>query len=214
MLSTTEHAIEQCIAAAASLASDDRRAHQRYPFFRRVTLNRDGVDDCRMTVFCRDVSPGGVGLLHNMPLNTGPVMLHVPLDSGRVLDVHVDIKWCGPGGDTWYLSGGEFLSKSLREMDRLLIEVAKGDAARRSQHRYPFYRPVILTVGAEKTTRSAFGRDISDTGIGLLHAMPLDTGPVMVQFPSVTCDDIGVRTHITWCSPIGDGWYVSGGRFE
>jgi hypothetical protein len=29
----------------------------------------------------------------------------------------------------------------------------------------------------------------------------------------MTGDDFGIRAEVRWCSPIGEGWYVSGHEF-
>ncbi|MGD9128754.1 MAG: PilZ domain-containing protein, partial [Planctomycetia bacterium] len=161
----TDEALTCCIEEAAAEASADQRMQQRYPFFHPIKVSKKDAPEYYMSAFSRDISPGGIGLFHNMPLNTGQVTLHIPLASDRVLDIDTDIKWCTPAGDGWYFSGGNFLGLSTAQIGLLLIDVIKGDATRRLQQRYPYYRPMTLTIGGdEETVRSVFGRDISESG--------------------------------------------------
>ena len=84
---------------------------------------------------------------------------------------------------------------------------------RRFSRRYPFFQPVAVTTADDSLHEfSAFSRDISETGVGLLHIMPLALGRVQLKIE--TAD--GLRTFpakIAWCRPAGDGWYMSGAEF-
>lgn len=84
---------------------------------------------------------------------------------------------------------------------------------RRSANRFPFYQPVSVSPGLDgKLLFSAFSRDISETGIGLLHHMPLEGGNVRLKIerPNGNCI---VPAKIVWCRPAGAGWYMSGAVF-
>jgi hypothetical protein len=95
----------------------------------------------------------------------------------------------------------------------LLIEQAKDQAAldKRTEQRYPFFQPVTLRRGLQSL--SAFSRDISESGMGLLHDMPIGGEyTVVVHDPDGCAYDItGV---VMWCRPCGQGWYLSGVRFS
>ena len=84
---------------------------------------------------------------------------------------------------------------------------------RRFARRYPFFQAVsVTTADGSLHEFSAFSREISETGIGLLHIMPLALG--VVQLKIRTAD--GLRTFpvtIAWCRPAGEGWYMSGADF-
>ena len=88
-------------------------------------------------------------------------------------------------------------------------------AAQRKERRYPFFRVATLeaTVGA-CPPQPAFVRDISTTGIGLLHPRPLERGLVQVCLPARADQPLRLPVRVTWCRQAGADWYLSGGRFE
>lgn len=74
-----------------------------------------------------------------------------------------------------------------------------------------------LSVPAEiKTSRgntvSAMTREISRTGIGLLHRGSVNQGEVSVRMASET-REFEYRVLIEWCQPCDNGMFMSGGRF-
>jgi hypothetical protein len=84
----------------------------------------------------------------------------------------------------------------------------------RSEIRYPsISRVSIRTLDGSGITWSAFSRDASHSGIGLLHTMPLKRGDVYEI--SVQGQDIQVRrkAEVAWCQSIGTGWFCSGWRY-
>ncbi len=88
----------------------ERRASQRVPFFRPVNLAiEDGGQMREFSCFSRDVSLDGIGLLHNMPLESGSVLISIAGES-RLTRIHGEIVWCKPCGEGWYLSGAEFVA--------------------------------------------------------------------------------------------------------
>ncbi len=95
-----------------------------------------------------------------------------------------------------------------------LLEAAKPTEERRASDRQPFFWPVSIATnaGGERTV-SAYTRDISPLGIGLLHTMPLERGEVIVTFSGHAAEPVSFRTDIQWCEASGEGWYLSGGRF-
>ena len=60
---------------------------------------------------------------------------------------------------------------------------------------------------------SAFVRDISVTGIGLLHDVELPADQIEIHIATGRGYSVKIRTQITSCQPCGEGWYVSGGPF-
>jgi hypothetical protein len=82
---------------------------------------------------------------------------------------------------------------------------------RRSASRYPFFRAVGLEIDGRR--RTAFSREISADGMGLLHDAALQPGEVEVSIPSRRGHSIRMRVRILWCRPCGEGWYISGSRF-
>lgn len=100
---------------------------------------------------------------------------------------------------------------------RLLTEARELDyqeqLERRSKVRYPFFRAVTLAPDGEGRSYSAFTRDLTRSGVGLLHNMPLDHGEATLTIPSAQNDALRARITIVWCRPCGEGWYISGGEF-
>jgi hypothetical protein len=86
-----------------------------------------------------------------------------------------------------------------------------GTRDRRGEVRYPFFRPVTLSVDGRR--HAAFSREISAIGVGLLHNLELPPGEVEVSLPSKRGHTVRMRTRILWCRSCGEGWYISGGRF-
>ena len=169
----------------------------------------------RLSTISRDISSEGIGLLHSMPLQMGRVRLSLPSMFGRQLEMDAEIRWCMPSTEGWFLSGGVFLGTSVSQAASLLCAVLKSEASRRRQHRTPFFRPVNISSGIGKGgILSAFSRDISPLGIGLLHRVPLEAGHVVLNVPSVVGDRLDVRAEIRWCAAAGEGWWTSGGRFS
>jgi hypothetical protein len=99
---------------------------------------------------------------------------------------------------------------------RILTDARQAAGAgpeRRSEHRVPFFRPVLIGLDGEKHPHfSAFTRDLSARGIGLLHIMPLACGEVVVRVPSPSGAPIDLRAYIDRCDDCGEGWYMSGGQ--
>jgi hypothetical protein len=87
----------------------ERRSKVRYPFFCPATLEWDGERPGRFSMFTRDLSRSGVGLLHAMelPLRTGRLI--ITPDEGDKVERAVEIAWCEPVGEGWYISGATFL---------------------------------------------------------------------------------------------------------
>jgi hypothetical protein len=96
-----------------------------------------------------------------------------------------------------------------------LIVEAQAEVARdrRAEARLPFFRPVSIKM-ADGHLYSAFSREISAYGIGLIHNIELKPGAVELIIPSEEGHSIYVRARIVWCESCGEGWFVSGGQFE
>ena len=103
-------AISELMREAAVEAEVDRRIRQRHPFFRPAVIVLKDAKRTSYSVFCRDISPAGVGLLHNFPLEPGEVVVTITTNTGRNVSVRTDIIWCKPCGEGWYISGGRFLA--------------------------------------------------------------------------------------------------------
>jgi hypothetical protein len=87
----------------------DRRTSRRISFFGPVTVGLPDVDYVTLSAFARDISPGGVGLVHLMPLQKGEVVIGLTVPSGKQVSLLTEICWCRDYGNGWYASGGRFL---------------------------------------------------------------------------------------------------------
>ena len=92
---------------------------------------------------------------------------------------------------------------------------------RRSDTRLPFQRPVEVTPlekddapldtsGSQSVT--AYTRDISVGGVGLLHDQPITSNRVLLTFELLGGETVSLVALLTWCRYLGDFWYSSGGR--
>lgn len=109
------------------------------------------------------------------------------------------------------LQSTESLKRGMAIHELILEAYEEGKRDRRCEVRHPFFRPVSLAVGP--TRHSAFSREISTGGIGLLHNMELSPGEVEITISSRRGHSVRLRTQIIWCRPCGEGWYISGGQF-
>jgi len=87
----------------------ERRTERRLPYFGPAALWVPPAVDIRQPVFVRDISIGGIGLVHLMPIKRGDVVLTLHVPSGRELSLWTEMLWCRDYGDGWYASGGHFV---------------------------------------------------------------------------------------------------------
>ncbi len=100
----------------------------------------------------------------------------------------------------------------MDDLKQILESIEKADAENiRSSER------LVLSVPAEVTTSrgnvvSAMTREVSRTGIGLLHRGSLGLGEVVVRMASES-REFEYRVLLEWCQPCENGMFMSGGRF-
>jgi hypothetical protein len=99
-------AISRLVSEARMSADKDRRSDERFPFFRPVSIRRDGL--C-VSAFTRDISNSAVGLLHNIELSPGKAEISIASDRGDSVSVNSRVSWCRPCGEGWYISAAEFV---------------------------------------------------------------------------------------------------------
>jgi len=80
----------------------------------------------------------------------------------------------------------------------------------RANPRFPLFQPVTLHRGVQLL--SAFSRDVSETGMGLLHDMPIG-GEYKISIEDTDGCCFEMSGIVLWCRPCGQGWYISGVRF-
>jgi hypothetical protein len=81
----------------------------------------------------------------------------------------------------------------------------------RVEMRYALLRPISIQAGDQIQT--GFSREISRTGISLLHSRELPRGLVVVSIPTEQGPELRIQVQIGWCRPAGHGWFISGGEF-
>lgn len=100
--------VKSILNAARSTNFGDRREIERHPFFHPVTITRMAGEPQNLSAYSRDISAGGMGLLHNMPLATGDVTLTIQDNAGDSARLSGEIMWCRPCGEGWFTSGMRF----------------------------------------------------------------------------------------------------------
>lgn len=210
---TSELIADTWLQMAARDLTSNRRL-RRVPFFRPITIATRSRNNQCLTGFSRDISPTGIGLLHRRQLDESCTSIEIPTAVGGRASICVEIKWCEPCGQGWYLSGAKFLGLRTRQSLKLLLTTAIKDADRRFKHRYPFFHPV--TVETENRTLKMFAltRDVSPGGIGLLHSAPLKRDAMSLHVLGEDDQAVEMSVDITWCRQCADGWFLSGGRFR
>ena len=58
-----------------------------------------------------------------------------------------------------------------------------------------------------------FIREVSQSGIGLVHNQSLDCGQVVLAIQDESGQAMELPTEILWCRPCENGLFISGGRF-
>jgi hypothetical protein len=85
------------------------RAVERLPYYGPVSVALEIPNSASLSAFAREVSEGGIGLIHVMPLKEVEVVIRLPLPSGRLAALRTQIVWCRDYGNGWHASGGRFL---------------------------------------------------------------------------------------------------------
>ena len=102
--------VERLLTEAETLTGE-RRSLARKPYFRPVSLVMQEIGKQQsFSCFSRDISPHGIGLLHNMPLEPSEVVLTIRTESAGDVRLSSEIMWCRPCGEGWFISGAKFRS--------------------------------------------------------------------------------------------------------
>ena len=101
---------------------------------------------------------------------------------------------------------------SLEDLRQILENIDKSNTENlREAERLELSVPAEI-VTFRGNTVSAMTREISRTGIGLLHRGPVTPGEVTVKMASDS-REFEYRVLIEWCHPADNGMCMSGGRF-
>jgi len=95
-----------------------------------------------------------------------------------------------------------------------LRELLTDKREQRRERRIPYLASVSISpVGSPGEKFSAFVRDLSPSGIGLVHLKPLPTVEVVMTLGLTRGRTAAMVTQIVWCNEFEGGWFASGGRF-
>ena len=108
------------------------------------------------------------------------------------------------------------LDRTPLSQDELIIDwvgqAERGNDERRKYKRHNAFTPVRMTTVSEPDVElSAFSRDVSTVGVGLLHDQPLERDLACVQFSR---PNVKVLVRIEQCRMLQDNWFASFGRFK
>lgn len=104
-------------------------------------------------------------------------------------------------------------STHVRVRPELASSPGAHDVEDRRKHRRRLpRRPTKITLHHGTQPQTAFTRDVSSGGIGLMHPYPVERGEIVLEIAAGGEPPLRVRAEITWCLPCRDGWYQSGAR--
>ena len=101
---------------------------------------------------------------------------------------------------------------TIEDLRQVLEGIGKPDVSNlRTHERLELSVPAEIKTGRGNTI-AAMTREISRTGIGMLHRGSVTPGETMVRMASET-REFEYRVLIEWCHPCDNGMFMSGGRF-
>lgn len=101
---------------------------------------------------------------------------------------------------------------TMQDLQRVLESIEKADFDNvREAERLELSVPAEITT-MRGNTISAMTREISRTGLGLLHRGSVSPGQVTIKMASET-REFEYRVLLEWCRPCDNGMFMSGGRF-
>ncbi len=101
---------------------------------------------------------------------------------------------------------------TLADLKDVLESIGKPDVTNlRTNERLELSVPAEITTQRGNTI-SAMTREISRTGIGMLHRGSVSPGEASVRLASET-REFEYQVLIEWCHPCDNGMFMSGGRF-
>ena len=101
---------------------------------------------------------------------------------------------------------------TLEDLKDVLESIGKPDVTNiRTNERLQLSVPAEIKTQRGNTV-SAMTREISRTGIGMLHRGSVSPGEASVRMASET-REFEYRVLIEWCHPCDNGMFMSGGRF-
>ena len=105
----------------------------------------------------------------------------------------------------------------IKQIIESLRKAEKDEATRerRTAERLTFIRPVVITTGRDRQTHvKATSKDLSHTGMGLIHDVAFEVGRIgVLKIYRLHDDPLLIRAECRWCQPYCQSWFVSGWRF-
>ena len=162
-----------------------------------------------------------LGLNAESPSNALREHANPPLEyaQARVFETSSDGKSAPPGspsGARGVVHGllQSALAQSLpHEVQDLLADARRHGAERRAYGREPYLHPAVLQLEDTGERHSAFIRDVSSGGVGLLHFVSATPQRAQLMTRRMNDEIISVGVDIAWCVPCGEGCFMSGGTF-
>jgi hypothetical protein len=115
--------LEQLVRKAVA-PLDDRREGLRLPFFREIRLaSSDGETDYGFG-FSRDLTPRGLGVMHQSPILDEIIRLRVSTSSGPI-ECRGRVIWTRTIGAGWFFSGCELSIADTRKCRANIDETQK-----------------------------------------------------------------------------------------
>lgn len=110
------------------------------------------------------------------------------------------------------MSSDPWSRPSLKDLHEILEGISKEHSEEnRTANRLELSVPAEV-ITARGNTVSAMTREISTTGLGLLHRGSISPGEVTVRMASDS-RTYEYRVRIGWCYPCANGMFMSGGEF-
>ena len=111
------------------------------------------------------------------------------------------------------MSNDPWSRPTIEDLRQVLESIGKPDVSNlRTNERLELSVPAEVKTQRGNTV-SAMTREISRTGIGLLHRGSVTPGETTVRMASET-REFEYRVMIEWCQPCDNGMFMSGGRFR
>ena len=105
-------------------------------------------------------------------------------------------------------------SDSKLRVRMALRELLTDKREQRRERRIPYLASVSITpFGVPGERISAFVRDLSPGGIGLVYLTPMQTDEVVVKLQLPRDRMVAMVTQVVWRREFADGWFACGGRF-
>jgi hypothetical protein len=112
-----------------------------------------------------------------------------------------------------------FIPKSAAKADVNPVLALNRDAKivcaeKRALGRSSYLKPAVFhDLNDPSQRRMVFTRDVSRSGIGLMHIDPIEPQLAKLSIELESGDLVEVGLKINWCIPCGGDWYISGGDF-